>query len=67
MIPLKDDTPSTAKPYVTISLIAVQLLSDLAVSGAGASVAFGAHIGGFLTGMLLAPMFKRRGVKLFAS
>jgi membrane associated rhomboid family serine protease len=45
---------------------AVQLISDLAVSDGGASVAFRAHIGGFLTGMLLVPLFKRRGVSLFA-
>ena len=45
---------------------AVQLISDLAVSDGGASVAFRAHIGGFLTGMLLVPVFKRRGVRLFA-
>jgi membrane associated rhomboid family serine protease len=46
---------------------AVQLISDLAVNDGGASVAFRAHIGGFLTGMLLVPLFKRRGVQLFAS
>jgi membrane associated rhomboid family serine protease len=45
---------------------AVQLISDMAVSDGGASVAFRAHIGGFLTGMLLVPVFKRRGVSLFA-
>jgi membrane associated rhomboid family serine protease len=45
---------------------AVQLVSDLAVSGGGASVAFRAHIGGFLAGMLLAPILKRREVRLFA-
>jgi membrane associated rhomboid family serine protease len=37
---------------------AVQLVSDLAVPG-GAGIAFRAHIGGFLTGMLLAFLFKR--------
>jgi membrane associated rhomboid family serine protease len=46
---------------------AVQLVSDLAVSDGGASVAFRAHIGGFLAGMLLVPVFKRRGVSLFAA
>lgn len=45
---------------------AVQLLSDLAVPDGGASVAFRAHIGGFLTGMLLVAFFKRRDVALFA-
>ena len=32
----------------------------------GAGVAFRAHIGGFLAGMLLVPLFKRRAVPLFA-
>jgi membrane associated rhomboid family serine protease len=45
---------------------AVQLVSDLAVHGGGSSVAFRAHIGGFLAGMLLVPLFKRRDVSLFA-
>jgi membrane associated rhomboid family serine protease len=45
---------------------AVQLVSDLAVPDGGASVAFRAHIGGFLTGMLLVPALKRRDVALFA-
>ena len=45
---------------------AVQLVSDLAVSGGGAGVAFRAHIGGFLAGMLLVPLLKRRDVTLFA-
>jgi membrane associated rhomboid family serine protease len=46
---------------------AVQLISDLAVPDGGASSAFRAHIGGFLTGMLLVPLLKRRDVALFAS
>jgi membrane associated rhomboid family serine protease len=37
---------------------AVPLISD--VAGGDASVAFRAHIGGFLAGMLLAPILKRR-------
>jgi membrane associated rhomboid family serine protease len=45
---------------------AVQLVSDLAMPDGGASVAFRAHIGGFLTGMLLVPVLKRRDVALFA-
>jgi membrane associated rhomboid family serine protease len=45
---------------------AVQLISDLQVSDGGASVAFRAHIGGFLCGILLAPLMKRRDVALFA-
>jgi membrane associated rhomboid family serine protease len=46
---------------------AVQLLSDSSAHGAGAGVAFRAHIGGFLTGMLLVPLMKQRGVELFAA
>ena len=45
---------------------AVQLVSDLAVHGGDTSVAFGAHIGGFISGMLLVPLLKRREVPLFA-
>lgn len=45
---------------------AAQLVSDFAVRG-GSSVAFRAHIGGFLAGMLLVPLLKRRGIALFAS
>jgi membrane associated rhomboid family serine protease len=45
---------------------AVQLISDFGSRGSGASVAFGAHIGGFIAGMLLVPMLKRRDVPLFA-
>jgi membrane associated rhomboid family serine protease len=39
---------------------AVQLVSDLAVHDGGAAVAFRAHIGGFLVGMMLACVLKRR-------
>jgi membrane associated rhomboid family serine protease len=44
---------------------AVQLVSDLGAHG-GAGVAFRAHIGGFLAGMMLVPVLKRRDVPLFA-
>jgi membrane associated rhomboid family serine protease len=37
-----------------------QLLSSLAASGAGGGVAFRAHIGGFLAGVLLLRLFARR-------
>ncbi len=46
---------------------AVQLVSDLAVHGGGAGVAYGAHIGGFLAGMALVPFLKRREISLFAA
>jgi membrane associated rhomboid family serine protease len=44
---------------------AVQLLSDFAMHG-GEGLAIRAHIGGFLAGMLLVVVFKRRGAALFA-
>jgi membrane associated rhomboid family serine protease len=52
-------------PAVLLLLLwfAVQLVSDLSGHGAGAGVAFRAHIGGFLTGMLLAHVFKRRPMR----
>lgn len=42
----------------------LQLLSELAAAD-GAGVAFRAHIGGFVAGMVLIPLFKRRRVRLF--
>ncbi|HFD81352.1 MAG TPA: rhomboid family intramembrane serine protease [Gammaproteobacteria bacterium] len=44
----------------------MQLLSSLAASGQQGGVAFGAHIGGFLAGLALIPLFKYRDVPLFA-
>ncbi len=45
----------------------MQLLSGLAVLhvDVNGGVAFWAHIGGFVAGILLAPIFKKRGVRLF--
>jgi membrane associated rhomboid family serine protease len=45
---------------------AAQLLSEAAVTGGDAGVAFRAHIGGFLAGLLLVPLLKRREVRLLA-
>jgi len=45
---------------------AAQLVSDIAVHDGGGGVALRAHIGGFVTGMLLVPLLKRRDVALFA-
>jgi membrane associated rhomboid family serine protease len=44
---------------------ALQLLSTLLADPNQPGVAFGAHAGGFVAGMLLIPLFKRRGVPLF--
>jgi membrane associated rhomboid family serine protease len=45
---------------------AAQLVSDVARSG-DAGVAFRAHIAGFVIGMLLVLLFKRRAVRLFSA
>jgi membrane associated rhomboid family serine protease len=42
----------------------LQLVSNLFASGQGGGVAFRAHIGGFIAGMLLIPLFKRKDVAL---
>jgi membrane associated rhomboid family serine protease len=43
----------------------LQLVSTLMADPNQPGVAFGAHAGGFVAGMLLVPLFKRRGVRLF--
>jgi membrane associated rhomboid family serine protease len=43
----------------------LQLLSNMMTQPGQGGVAFRAHIGGFVAGMLLIPLFKRRGVPLF--
>jgi len=43
----------------------MQLISSVANAGQQGGVAFGAHIGGFVAGMLLLPLFKRRNVRYF--
>ncbi len=42
----------------------MQLVSSVLAAGQQGGVAFGAHIGGFVAGLLLVPLFKRRGVRL---
>lgn len=42
----------------------LQLLSALASTGGGPGVAFWAHVGGFVLGMALVPLFRRRGVPM---
>jgi membrane associated rhomboid family serine protease len=46
--------------WLLLLWFAVQLLSDFAVHGGGAGVAFRAHIGGFLTGIAIAAIFVPR-------
>lgn len=52
--------------WLLLLWFAVQLVSDLVIQDGAADVAFRAHIGGFLVGMLLVPVLKRGEVKLFA-
>lgn len=42
----------------------LQLVNSLLAAPGEGGVAFGAHIGGFIAGMVLIPFFKRRGVRL---
>ncbi len=42
----------------------MQVLSSALEKGQGGGVAFGAHIGGFVAGLLLVPLFKQRHVRL---
>ena len=44
----------------------LQLISTALSDASQGGVAFGAHIGGFVTGMILIPVFKYRHVRLFA-
>jgi membrane associated rhomboid family serine protease len=49
---------------VLVLWFVLQLVSNLLASGQGGGVAFRAHIGGFIAGMLLIPLFKRKDVPL---
>ncbi|GIX21858.1 MAG: hypothetical protein KatS3mg121_0641 [Gammaproteobacteria bacterium] len=42
-----------------------QFISSLFAAGQQGGVAFRAHLGGFVAGMVLLPLFKRRGLRLF--
>jgi membrane associated rhomboid family serine protease len=44
----------------------LQLISSALADPSAGGVAFGAHIGGFIAGMVLLPLFKYRHVRLFA-
>ena len=43
----------------------LQIINSLMSSGQQGGVAWGAHIGGFVAGMLLIPFFKKKGVRFF--
>jgi membrane associated rhomboid family serine protease len=51
--------------FVILSWIALQIL--FLFIGADGSTALWAHIGGFVAGVALVPIFKRRGQPLFAA
>lgn len=67
LIPIGFIMHSTRLPAMWVLLLwfGIQLLSNLVQGGAGGGVAFRAHIGGFLAGALLIPLFKHRNVRLF--
>jgi membrane associated rhomboid family serine protease len=44
----------------------LQLVSSAFADPTTGGVAFGAHIGGFVAGMVLIPLFKRRDVRLLS-
>ena len=52
--------------FVLAFWFALQLISSLTAGEQQGGVAFGAHIGGFVAGMALIPLFKHRSVRLFA-
>jgi membrane associated rhomboid family serine protease len=43
----------------------LQIISQMTSSSDHGGVAWGAHIGGFVTGMALVPLFRRKGIQLF--
>ena len=43
----------------------LQIINAQLTSGQQGGVAWGAHVGGFVAGMVLIPFFKRRGVRMF--
>ncbi|MGC1521174.1 MAG: rhomboid family intramembrane serine protease [Steroidobacteraceae bacterium] len=59
LLPFYATTLAVQARLLLLLWFAVQLLSDRAVPDGGAGIAFRAHIGGFLTGMLLALLLKR--------
>jgi len=50
--------------FVLVVWFLMQLYSSLTTSSEGGGVAFGAHIGGFIAGMIFIPLFKYKHVPL---
>jgi len=52
------------KAGIVLGIWFVMQVFNSLVSGDGPGVAWHAHIGGFVAGIILLPLFKRRGVRL---
>lgn len=50
--------------YVLVLWFGMQLLSTMGSGQEQSGVAFGAHIGGFIAGMVLIPFFRRKGFRI---
>ncbi|MGD2160182.1 MAG: rhomboid family intramembrane serine protease [Gammaproteobacteria bacterium] len=59
-------TPWIAAYWVLGFWFVLQILNSLVSASEMGGVAYGAHLGGFVAGMLLIPLFKYRHVRLFA-
>lgn len=51
--------------WVLVFWFVLQIINSMLTSGQQGGVAWGAHIGGFVAGMVLIPFFKRRDVRMF--
>ena len=59
-------TPWIAAYWVLGFWFVLQLVNSIVAAGDNGGVAYGAHLGGFVAGMLLIPLFKYRNVPLFS-
>jgi rhomboid family protein len=62
MFPLSDDNPRILTPYVAGSLGGASAAFTRTAEG---GVAFWAHVGGFIAGLVLVSLFKKRDVGLW--